>query len=701
MIPFDYGGHDHLLVLLSDILAQKHAERELHESKSRYRDLVDSTQALMCTHDLDGKLLSVNPWAARVLGCETKDLIGRNIREVLTEEARLAFPRYLRRIRQRGAAEGLMYVKTSSGETRIWEYHNILRTQHAAPPVVQGTAFDITERRQAEDALQESEAGYKALFESAPIGIGLTDSHGNILAFNDVMLEQAGYTRADAMEIRNVASLYADRGQRSEVRALLEQQGFLHKYPVKFKRKDGSTYDALLTLTKLDIRGKPRLQVLVQDISPRRAAEQARQESETLYRDLFNNALEGIFRTTPDGQFLSANPALVHMLGYESETELLALRVEDLYVERERRAQNQERILASGELRDFEIHLRRRDGSILIVLENSRAVRDAQGRIILYEGTLTDITERKRIEEALRASEAELRALFEAVPDLIVVLDKEGRYLKIGPGHEDMLYAPADELLGKRLHDVLSRPKADEFVGHIRQALRTGQPVQFEYAMLVGSQIRWFSGAAAPLTEESVVWVARDITPQKQTEEQVQRRLMELEALYESGLALGQTLDPMEISQKVIEILNNRLDWHHAAVRVKRPDSEEVELLAFSEAPGAAESTEDDHSLARNAITRVGQGMTGWVMRYGRIIRSGDLAADPRYHETFPDMRSGLYAPIGSGDRVLGCISVESPQREAFTEADERLLTTLASQAAAALENARLFEENSPPGRRV
>ena len=491
----------------------------------------------------------------------------------------------------------------------------------------------------------------------------------------------------------NVSELYADPGQRAQALALLEKQGYLTKHEVKFKRKDGSSYDALLTLTRLEIQGKPRLQALVEDISHRRSAERALQQSESLYRELFNNALEGIFRTTPDGTFLSANPALIHMLGYDAESELLTLNVRDLYIDPQLRVHNTDKIRDSGELRDFEIHLKRRDGSALIVLENSRAIRDEKGQIVLYEGTLTDITERNRFEEALRASEAELRALFEAIPDLVLVLDKDGRYLKIGPGHEEMLYAPPEQLLGRNLRDVFSQPKADEFIGYIHEALRGQTPTHFEYALLIGSQIKWFSGAVAPLTSDSVVWVARDITPQKHTEEQVQRRLLELEALYESGMAFGKTFDPKVISQQTIDVLSNRLDWHHAAVRVRRGESDDVELLAFSEAPSQQSSLEDGQALARDAITKVGQGMAGWVMRHGRMLNSGDLAEDPRYHATFPNMRSGLYAPIWAGGRVLGCISVESHQRQAFTDADERFLTTLASQTAAALENARLFGE--------
>src|SRR5581483_6657064 len=309
-------------------------------------------------------------------------------------------------------------------------------------------------------------------------------------------------------------------------------------------------------------------------------------------------------------------------------------------------------------------------------------------------GQLTTALKRKQTEEALRASESEMRALFQAIPDVILVLDKDGRYVKVAPtSASNLLYLPEQNLIGKRLHEIFSRQKADEFLGHIHQALKTQKPVQFEYALLIEDHIAWFSGAAAPLTQDTVIWVARDITTQKQAEEQVQRRLADLEVLYEGGLSLSSSLEPHVIGEKIITVLSKRLNWHHAAVRVRRADSDEVELLAFSESENLIGRGDDNVQTVERAITHVGVGLSGWVIKHGRTINSGDLENDPRYHETFPGMRSGLYVPIWSGGRTLGCISVESSQREAFNEDDERLLTTLASQAAAALENARLFQD--------
>ena len=124
--------------------------------------------------------------------------------------------------------------------------------------------------------------------------------------------------------------------------------------------------------------------------------------SESRYRELYENVVAGVFQTTPDGKFMAANPALVRLLGYSSEDELLELSIgEDLYVHAEDRANWLRSMATAGEIRNAELVLRRKDGRKIVVLENSRAVRDEQDRILYYEGTLTDITEAHELSRQL------------------------------------------------------------------------------------------------------------------------------------------------------------------------------------------------------------------------------------------------------------------------------------------------------------
>src|SRR5690349_9711839 len=125
----NFAGRRAEFVLAQDITERKQAETALRISEDRYRDLVDNSHELICTHDLEGKVLSVNPWAARVLGYPRERLVGMNIRDGLLPEYRAQFDEYLRTMKSEGSARGVMKVRTASGETRLWEYYNTLRTE--------------------------------------------------------------------------------------------------------------------------------------------------------------------------------------------------------------------------------------------------------------------------------------------------------------------------------------------------------------------------------------------------------------------------------------------------------------------------------------------------------------------------------------------------------------------------------------------
>jgi PAS domain S-box-containing protein len=125
---------------------------------------------------------------------------------------------------------------------------------------------------------------------------------------------------------------------------------------------------------------------------------------------------------------------------------------------------------------------------------------------------------RRRAEESLRSSEAHLRALFASMSDAIFVLDRDGRYLEIAPTRPELLYRPADEVLGKTVHEIFAPEQADHFLEAIRRALDTRSTVEVEYMLGIRGTDMWFAASISPMLEDSVVWVARDVTERKRAE---------------------------------------------------------------------------------------------------------------------------------------------------------------------------------------
>ncbi|HXY78576.1 MAG TPA: PAS domain S-box protein, partial [Candidatus Acidoferrales bacterium] len=149
--------------------------RALEENEDWHRDLVEHSQDLLCVHDLQGRLLSINPVPARLLGYSVEEMLHMPMRDFVDSQFRDLFDGYLREIERTGESRGLLAVVTRSGEQRIWEYHNTLRTQGVETPIVRGIAHDVTERVRAEKALRASnEQLLKAAREQERVLQGLT-----------------------------------------------------------------------------------------------------------------------------------------------------------------------------------------------------------------------------------------------------------------------------------------------------------------------------------------------------------------------------------------------------------------------------------------------------------------------------------------------------------------------------------------------
>ncbi len=162
---------DYIVTVSRDISERKRAEEALRSSEDQYRDLVDHSEDLVCTHDLEGRLLSVNPAPARLLGYDVDEFLKIPMRDLIVPEYRVPFDEYLARMKAKGADKGLMVVMTKTGEHRTWEYNNTLRTEGIDKPIVRGMAHDVTEKRRAELGLQQSEERFRVALKDSPITV--------------------------------------------------------------------------------------------------------------------------------------------------------------------------------------------------------------------------------------------------------------------------------------------------------------------------------------------------------------------------------------------------------------------------------------------------------------------------------------------------------------------------------------------------
>ncbi len=249
--------------------------------------------------------------------------------------------------------------------------------------------------------------------------------------------------------------------------------------------------------------------------------------------------------------------------------------------------------------------------------------------------------------------------------------------------------------LFERVHPE-DQPAALQTLNEVHGKLGHSRFIAFRYRHKNG-QWRWLEGTATNLLGESavqsIVLNLRDVTERRRAEDDLARRLNELQLVYENGLKINGLLDVKEIARQAIEQIRNRLAWHHVSVRLLDPKSGTIRVIGFDQ-PASSDEEKAAHMARLNKmIIRPGEGLSGWVIQHGVPVRSGNVAANEHYRETFPNIRSGLYVPLKVGERTIGTISVESEQADAFTEEDERLLSTLAGQIAVAIENARLLTE--------
>ena len=333
------------------------------------------------------------------------------------------------------------------------------------------------ERRRARMELRDSETRFRLMVEQSPLSIQILSPDGSTLRVNRAWEELWGVT-LDQIPGYNVLQdpQLVEKGVMPYIRKAFAGEATAVP-PVRYvpdatisevSDVDQRWVQAYIYPVK-DVEGQVQEVVLVhEDITETKAAEEERRRAEKKYRSIFENAVEGIFQTTVGGQFVTANPAMARMFGYESAEELLGAVSnigDQLYAEPERRTEFTRLAVRDGFVSGFEAQLLRKDGTPVWISANARAIYDDEGELVGYEGTVEDITERKRVEEALREiREAERRRIARELHDVVL---------------QDLTYALQSMQVSKRMPEGVNRAEETDrqieamkrAVGGLREAI--------------------------------------------------------------------------------------------------------------------------------------------------------------------------------------------------------------------------------------
>ena len=427
-------------------------------------------------------------------------------------------------------------------------------------------------------------------------------------------------------------------------------------------------------------------------------------QAEEKYRSIFENALEGIFQSTPAGRFITVNHALAKMLGYASGRELMDSVHhigEQIYVDPQRRIEFARRLVHDGAVQGFEAQCVRKDGSTVWLSYNARAVRDQGGAVLFYEGFVSDVSARKQAEQELSVSEANLNRAQEIARLGSWHLDVVENRLTWSDEVFRIFGLPKGTPLTYDVFLALVHPDDRERVDQAWAAAMRGAPYDIEHRIVVASPPRpdgtRESGALSKWVRERAeltfdangapregIGTVQDITERRRGEERLRQLNRALRALSSCNHALVRASNELEwigqLCRLIVEEAGYRLCW------VGRSEHDEAKTVRPIAHAGFDEGYLEGAHISW-ADTERGRGPTGRCIRTGKVVLSNNIATDPllapwRAEALRRGYASSIAIPVVVDGQSFGALTIYAAEPDAFADAEEALLTELADDLA-------------------
>ncbi|HEY6309172.1 MAG TPA: PAS domain S-box protein [Candidatus Angelobacter sp.] len=510
--------------------------RELQQGKAAFERLFEASPDALLVTNRDGRIVGANQQVERVFGYTRDEVIGASIESLVPTQLhdlrRAQRERYYVHpsLQPMGAGLELLGRRKDASEFPVEVALSPL--QSAGEAQVLAAVRDITERKQAQEALRESEERFRGVFETSPLGLALIEQDYRLAKVNPSLCRMSGYSEAELLAINPLDLTHPD--DREESARLAERlfQGEIPFYQLekRYVKKSGEIIWASMTATILrDHEGRPIFGLgMLEDITDRRQEQEALRESEERFRGLFEQGPIGITLMGKDYRMIKVNAALSRMLGY-SEAELTTMTALDFTHPDDRgpTVNMTERLFETeGPFSKIEKRYLKKSGEIIWGSVTASVIHDQQGRPLYGMGMIEDITERKQAQEELRQSEERFREIFEQGPLGIILMSKDYRLTRPNAAFCRMLGYSAEELTRMTMLDLTHPDDRKASVDLVDKVFSTGAPhlrLEKRYVKKSG-EIMWGNVTTAAIHDDQgrplySIGMIEDITERKHAEE--------------------------------------------------------------------------------------------------------------------------------------------------------------------------------------
>jgi PAS domain S-box-containing protein len=519
-----YHGKEASIGHCLDISHRLKAQEALRASEERYRSTIQSMGDMIHVLDRDMRIVMYNQpfkqWTAE-LGLELGEVSGKALFEVfpfLPEKVKQEYDEVWR------TGKPLITIETTAltGQSIITETRKIPVTdKEGNVERIVTVVRDITGRKRAEEALAESEEKFRGLAESAKDIIVSIDFEGTVLYINPAVEDILGYKPKEIIGLKLTESEESTAEIRKIYHGLLQvinKESHLSLFEIGLKDKTGRPLVLEISARKMS----NFIMAIARDVTERKRTSEALLASEERYRTLQKNIPVGVFRSTPQGEFLSVNRAFADMFGCESVEEMAGILAMDTYAFPEQRLEFLKRMDEEGTVADFEVQLKRKDGSVFWASLNATTVFDEKDKPSHYDGIIEDITERKRAEEALLKEKGFSESVIASLPGIFYLFDEKGRLLQWNENFEKISGYSNEEIAKMNVFDFFAgedRKIMEERIGEV--FARGESTAEAEFVTKSGKRIPYFFTGLRTEIDDTVYLVGMgvDITERKQAEE--------------------------------------------------------------------------------------------------------------------------------------------------------------------------------------